>query len=195
MAPDAVTGALARLHERFDARNIRLRTEYDARWQSPCERGQPQMQDGQQFIHWQPVARWNRAGALPEDFVGLEHALEVPVHPDFKAYFSSYWSGTLETSASDGHVSLLQLWNPADLDRLIENLIGHVLEQRRARAPLSLFFACTEADSDLILSLDNSNGAVLLERPGRKPLRKVNDSLAAFIDTLEPTQLNGASVD
>ncbi|MGI9327760.1 MAG: SecY-interacting protein Syd [Pseudomonadales bacterium] len=184
--PAAVTTALKALHQRFAAAGIVLRTEYDTEWASSCELGQPESADGVAKIRWQPVPRWDSSGHLPADFAGLENALQAAVHPDFKAYFSSFWSGSLESTATDGHVSLLQLWNPSDRDRLIENLIGHVLEQRRARGPLSLFFACTEADSDLILTLHNSTGEVLLEQPGRKPLRTVAASLTAFIDSLVP---------
>ncbi len=186
--PAAVTTALTALHQRIAAAGVVLRTEYDAEWPSSCELGQPETDDDVAMIRWQPVPRWDSSGRLPEDFAGLENALKAEVHPDFKAYFSSYWSGSLESTAADGHVSLLQLWNPSDRDRLIENLIGHVLEQRRARGPLSLFFACTDPDSELILSLHNSTGEVLLEQPGRKPLRTVAASLTAFIDSLVPAR-------
>lgn len=186
-ARSPVTDALAALHDRFALTGTTLQTDYDPEWTSPCERGQPQSRDdGATLIHWQPVPRFDSQGIAPEDFAGLENALEVGIHPDFKAYFSSFWSGGLETTASEGHVSLLQVWNPQDVDRLIENMIGHVLGQRRVRAPLAFFFACTEPDSDLILSIDNASGAVLLEQPGRKPLRTVADSLATFINTLQP---------
>jgi SecY interacting protein Syd len=49
-----------------------------------------------------------------------------------------------------------------------------------------VFFACTEPESDLFLAVDNTSGAVMLERPGYKPIRQVAPSLAAFIATLEP---------
>jgi SecY interacting protein Syd len=124
--------------------------------------------------------------SFADDFAGLERALELPVHPDIKAYFGSFWSGGLEASAADGHVSLIMLWNPADADRLIENLIGHALAKRRARAPFTVFFACTEPDSDLFLSVDNASGAVVLEAPGAKPIRTVAASLTDFLRDLEP---------
>ncbi|MFK7912873.1 MAG: SecY-interacting protein Syd [Pseudomonadales bacterium] len=190
-----VTAALAALHRRFAEAKTDLTCDYDPEWASPCELGQPFLApedaDSERWIGWQPVARTEPGSALspatlPADFAGLENALETPVHPDFKAYFSSFWSGTLECTAPEGHVSLLQLWNPQDADRLVENMIGHVLGQRRARAPLTLFVACTEPDSDLILSIENATGAVLLERPGSKPLRTAAPSMAALLATLIP---------
>lgn len=155
---------------------------HDPQWRSPCEVGEPHAwPDGTQVVRWRPVAR-----RYAEDFAGLENALETAIHPDIKAYYGAFWSGGLEARASEGHVSLILLWNPADADRLVENLIGHAMAKQRARAPFSVFFACTEANSELFLSVDNDSGRVLLERPGRKPLRTVAESLAAFLSELEP---------
>lgn len=155
---------------------------HDPQWRSPCEVGEPHAwPDGTQVVRWRPVAR-----RYAEDFAGLENALETTIHPDIKAYYGAFWSGGLEARANDGHVSLILLWNPADADRLVENLIGHAMAKQRARAPFSVFFACTEANSELFLSVENDSGRVLLERPGRKPLRTVAESLAAFLSELEP---------
>jgi SecY interacting protein Syd len=68
----------------------------------------------------------------------------------------------------------------------VENLIGHALAKRRARAPFTVFFACTEPDSELFLSVDNATGEVMLEAPGAKPLRTVAPSLTVFLRGLVP---------
>ena len=83
-------------------------------------------------------------------------------------------------------MSLILLWNPADAERLVENLIGHALAKRRARAPFTVFFACTEPESDLFLSVDNETGEVVLEAPGAKPMRTVAPSLTVFLRGLVP---------
>lgn len=155
---------------------------FDPQWRSPCEMGEPfTAGDDTQLIAWQPLAR-----RFADDFGGLERALEGEVHPDIKAYYGGFWSGGLEATAPDGHVSLILLWNADDAVRLQENLIGHLLAKQRARSPFTVFFACTEPDSDLFLSVDNASGAVVLEKPGSKPIRQVADSLAEFLQQLEP---------
>lgn len=165
-----------------------LEAPFDPAWRSPCEIGEPYSHPSEngpgengEFIRWRPVKR-----SLADDFPGLENALETEIHPDIKAYYGEFWSGNLEAEAPDGHVSLILLWNPDDADRLIENQIGHALVNRRSKSPLSLFFACTEPESDLILTVRNDTGEVLLERPGYKPLRTVADSLSEFLDLLAP---------
>ena len=162
-----------------------LSVPFDADWRSLCETGEPyQGPDDKPLINWQPTPRHQNTSV--DDFQPLEQALEVQVHPDIKAYYAGYWAAGLEAEAVDGHVSLLFLWNVDDVARLNENLIGHALSKRRSKAPMSIFFACTEPDSELFLSVDNDSGRVLLEKPGHKPIREVADSLEAFLATLVP---------
>jgi SecY interacting protein Syd len=155
------------------------RVPFDAEWLSDC---QENVVDRDGLVGWQPVPQ-NEA----VDFSGLEHALELEIHPDIKAFYGSFWSGSLEATSEEGHVSLIQLWNSEDFDRLIENLIGHALAKKRLRQPLTIFFANTEPDLEFFLSVDNDSGAVLLEEPGYPPKRKVENCLADFIKRLSPS--------
>ena len=184
----SVVASLAQFVEHHLKAWPELEAPFDPAWRSPCEIGEPYIRqpgngsrDRAEFIRWRPVKR-----SLADDFTGLEHALETEIHPDIKAYYGAWWSGNLEAEAPDGHVSLILLWNPEDANRLAENQIGHALVNRRSKSPLSLFFACTEPHSDLILTVRNDTGEVLLERPGIKPLRTVAANLAEFLELLVP---------
>ena len=157
---------------------------YDPEWPSPCQQGAPFADDaGRMRIAWQPVARHETA----DDFSKLESALELLIHPDIKTHYQRYWSANLEAEHPDGHVSLLYLWNQIDTDRLVENLIGHSLACKQNRTPFSVFFACTEPDSDLFLTVNNQSGQVQLEEPGKPPTRVVAESLTDFMDQLVPS--------
>lgn len=112
--------------------------------------------------------------------------METTIHPDITAYYNAFWSGTIETESEEGQVSLIQLWNEKDFDRLVENLIGHALMKRRSKHPLTVFFATAEPNTELFLSIDNENGHVLLEEPGRAPLRQVDEDLVTFLNRLTP---------
>lgn len=155
-----------------------LRVEHDPEWPSPCEIGAP---DPDGTIAWQPVRRTAFDVLEP-----LAATLDVPLHPSIGAYYGRWFCHGFETCCDEGPVSLLGIWSPADQDRLLQNLLGHALQQRRTKQPLTLFFACTEPDSDLILSVENTSGAVVLERPGQPDRRLVADSLAGFLGTLRP---------
>ena len=180
----SVGRALADFIDAYRKSYPHLEAVFDPDWRSPCEIGAPIPHPDGQRIAWCPRRR--DPGTAGADFEPLERALEVTIHPDIKAYYGAFWSGNLEAEAPDGHVSLILLWNQDDIARLTENLIGHTLASRRAGTDLSIFFACTDPDSELFLSLHNASGVVLLEQPGRKPVRQVSASLCEFIDTLVP---------
>lgn len=120
------------------------------------------------------------------DFSGLEHALELTLHADIKSYYNSFYSGTINFRSEEGRVSLIQLWNDADFDRLVENLIGHALAKKRAHHGFTVFFATTEEDSEYFLSIDNESGRIQLEEPGCKPLKVVDSHISNFLNRLSP---------
>lgn len=153
-----------------------LTAPFDPEWRSDCELHQT---DG--LTCWRPVPQ-----SLTVDFSGLANAVEAEIHPDIQAYYSSYWSGTLEADSEEGQVSLIQLWNADDFERLITNLVGHALMKIRAKLPYTVFFANTDPNTEYFLSIDNKTGAVLLEEPGKPPLREVETDIQTFLDRLTP---------
>jgi SecY interacting protein Syd len=178
-ADDPTAAALDRLVDRVLAAGTPLRAPFDPDWRSPCESGAPV--DG--TVSFRPLRREPTASGLLD---GLAAALGRPVPVELETYYGRYWSGDLELEAPQGPVALLLLWNEEDADRLAENLLGHALQQRRLRRRPTLFFACTTADSDRILSLDEETREVVVERPGTRDCRVVAPDLASFLDTLMP---------
>ena len=59
------------------------------------------------------------------------------------------------------------------------------MAKQRVRAPLTVFIAVAD-EGELMLSVDNDTGSVVLEEPGSPPIREVSPSLAEFLDRLEP---------
>ena len=152
--------------------------EFDPDWRSPCEIDQP---DSAQRIRWSATVEQRNTS-----FAGLEQALETTLHPSIVAYYTSVWFPGVGATATDGDLELIGVWNSDDFENLQANIIGHVLQQRRAQVPLTVFFAVTLPDSEYCLSVDNSNGNVLLERAGSGAERVVSTNLADFLDALEP---------
>jgi len=183
-ARPAARGVVARELERLLHGFVALQGEgrlprqpHDPRWPSPCEVGAAG-DDGQ--IAWRPVPRES-----PPDWSGLESALEAPLHPDLAAFYGTFWSDCVPVRADEGGATLIQVWNAQDFDRLVENQLGHALQKRRRREPLTLFVACTD-ESELVLSVDNASGRVVLEQPGQPPQREVAASLAALLARMQP---------
>ncbi len=151
-------------------------SEFDPDWRSACE----VKQEAQQTL-WKPCENLN-----PLDFSGMSKAAEAAIHPDIQAYYGAFWSGNLQAKSVEGPVTLIQLWNSEDFDRLIENLVGHLFSQIRAKRSFTVFFANTDLDSELFLSIDNASGMILLEEPEKAPIKVVESNLATFLDRLEP---------
>ena len=180
-----VSTELALFIQKYKTENNLLTEVFDPEWRSPCEKGQPFVdQEGVTRIRWSPKKR--SAENQENGLTRFEKAIETNIHPDIKEYYGSYWSAGLEANAIQGPVSLILLWNEDDIDRLIENLIGHTIERQRLGAPLTTFFACTDKKSELILSVENKSGNVMLEKPGDKKTETIASSLEAFLSTLKP---------
>lgn len=178
-----LSAEIDRFFARFQHHCPDPQTEFDAEWPSPCEQGTHWVDDqGVARIRWQPQQR--QAPYL--DFANLEAALEFPLHEDIKTHYGRYWAANIEAHAEEGDLTLLYLWNQTDVDRLIENLIGHAVACRNNRTPFAVFFAVAEPDSDYFLTINNTSGAVQLEAPGKKPLRTLAPDLATFMAGLQP---------
>ena len=151
--------------------------EQDSDWPSPCI--QSEFKKGEVDC-WRPVQVKE-----PLSFSNVESALELTLNDEFKTFFTHYYSDTLDASCEHGDLSLLQLWSPEDFERLQENIIGHVLMKQKLKQEVTLFFGLTDQE-DYILTINNNSGEVWVERVGKKPHKKLSDSLTEFIQTLSP---------
>lgn len=181
----AVIPALDRLVSRLVAAAPLPAEPFDPEWRSRCEQGAPWRDDqGVQRVNWTPFLR---PPEPLEALAGLGRALELSLHPDVEAYYARWWSAGLDARAPFGLVRLILLWNEEDAERLVENLLGHALLQRRRRIPFTVFVATVEPDDGTFISVENESGRVLLERAGEPPLRTLAASLADFLEALEPS--------
>lgn len=162
-----------------------FKINHDEEWPSLCivteSINKRTTNSSNEVSHWRPTPQ-----LCPVNFDGLANALGEAIHPDVVTYFSSFWSGSLQAKTREGPLSLIQIWNTEDFDRLIENLIGHLLAKQRAKLPFTIFFATTDPDSELFLSIENSTGRILLEEPGSPPIKEVDPNLVCFLKRVTP---------
>ncbi|SQI36317.1 SecY interacting protein Syd [Leminorella richardii] len=80
------------------------------------------------------------------------------------------------------------MWSDEDFIRLQENLIGHLVTQRRLKLSPTLFIATTDSEMDMV-SLCNLSGEVVLEHFGTQKRETLAASLESFLEQLEPVLL------
>lgn len=158
--------------------------EIDEQWSSPCEMGSHD--EGHNY--WQPISidktEVDDKSTDSLSFINIETALNLQLHSDIKAYFTTIFSSDIEAECEEGQLSLLFAWNKYDFERLQENIIGHILMKQKLKQTETVFFGVTD-EEDMIISIDNSTGEVWVERVGCKPHKKLSDSLATFISQLK----------
>ena len=126
------------------------------------------------LVYWQPTRR-HEAFSLE----GLSKALEAELPTECADYFGHFWSGSIPVMWGERPFELLQLWNNDDENNLKHNLLGHSLEKKRVREPLTVFFAVV--DDARFLSVDAATGAVMLEEVGGQRPEEVAADLAALL--------------
>jgi len=155
---------------------------HDETWSSLCEAANPI--DGQ-LIDWIITSQ-----TMPYDFSAVESALEITFHNDIKAFYGSFYSGSLfatfkDDKENDIQCELLQVWNDEDIERLSTNIVGHILMQKKLKQSHTVFIGCL-VNSDKMLCIDNETGAVVTEIPGNKDRTELAPSLSVFLGQLMP---------
>lgn len=129
---------------------------------------------------------WQPQPFLPAaDLSAVERALEISLHPDIHAFYTTQFSGDMPAISGSTKLTLLQAWSEDDFQRVQENLIGHLVTQKRLKLSPTLFLATTEDEMEVI-SLCNLTGEVLLEKIGTRKRNVLSSSLTAFLNTLDP---------
>lgn len=132
------------------------------------------------YVVWQP-----KPFTLKQNVKPVEQALDIVVQPAIHALYTMQFAGDMAARLGGERLTLLQTWSEDDFLRVQENLIGHLVTQKRLKLSPTLFIATLDSELDVI-SLCNLSGEVIKERLGTRQRTVLAPSLALFLQQLEP---------
>lgn len=131
-------------------------------------------------VRWQPVKREQFA-----DFSNVEQGIDLTLHPDIKSFYACQFAADIPVLFQGEPLVLIQVWNDEDLRRLQENILGHLVMQKRLKNDPSVFIASTNHENELV-SICNSTGKVIKEKIGTKERIVLANQMVDFIHALVP---------
>lgn len=128
---------------------------------------------------WQAVPH-----AQVKQLEGVEKGIEIAIHSDIHLFYGSQYSADLNLLWQGKPFVLLQAWSADDFERLQENILGHLVTQKRLKLKPTVFIGALDSDTDVI-SICNITGNVLLERLGTDKIDVLSEDLETFLSACE----------
>lgn len=132
------------------------------------------------YVVWQP-----KPFTLKQNVNPIEQALDIVVQPALHAFYTTQFAGDMPARFGEERLTLLQTWSEDDFLRVQENLIGHLVTQKRLKLSPTLFIATLDSELDVI-SLCNLSGEIIKEKLGTRQRNVLAPDLASFLQQLEP---------
>lgn len=133
-----------------------------------------------EHILWQPQPFDGEA-----NISAIERALDIVIQPALHAFYTTQYAGDMGGRFLDEEITLLQTWSADDFQRVQENLIGHLVMQKRLKLPPTLFIATLDTELDVI-SVCNLSGEVLREKLGTPQRTVLAASLPDYLNAIQP---------
>ena len=142
---------------------------------SPC-----QVLADEDAVFWQPQPFQPEA-----TLEAVERALDIAIPPPLQTFYTTQFAGDMPAVFGGRELTLLQAWSADDFLRVQENLIGHLVTQKRLKLSPTLFIGTLESELDII-SVCNLTGEVLLETVGSRHRTTLSATIESFLNHLEP---------
>ncbi|EEC9489504.1 TPA: SecY-interacting protein [Escherichia coli] len=131
-------------------------------------------------VYWQPQPFTGE-----QNVNAVERAFDIVIQSTIHTFYTTQFAGDMHAQFGDIKLTLLQIWSEDDFRRVQENLIGHLVTQKRLKLPPTLFIATLEEELEVI-SVCNLSGEVCKETLGTRKRTHLASNLAEFLNQLKP---------
>ncbi|MGJ0625242.1 SecY-interacting protein [Xenorhabdus bovienii] len=135
---------------------------------------------GDGVVYWLP-----KLFSVHEKLSKVETALDIRLQDSIHDYYVTQLAGDMTASFEGQNLSLIQVWSDDDFIRLQENLIGHLVTQKRLKLSPTAFIATIDSEMSMI-SVCNLTGQVILEQSGKPERTILSADLASFLSVIKP---------
>ncbi|HIF9330735.1 TPA: SecY-interacting protein [Photobacterium damselae] len=142
---------------------------------SPCV-----VEENLHWVSWKPVQH-----QTIQPLSAVERGIELRLHEDIVAFYGSQFSGDMSACFGELELDLLQVFCESDAKRLQENILGHLVTQRRLKLKPTVFIATVE-DESKVISICNLTGQVVLETLGKLDHQVLAADVEHFLTQLQP---------
>jgi len=132
------------------------------------------------YVLWQPQPFDGDA-----TLSAVERALDIVIHPVAHAFYTTQFAGDMAGCFGNETLMLLQTWSADDFQRVRENMIGHLVTQKRFKLSPTLFIGTLDSELEVI-SVCNLSGEVLKEKLGTAERVVLSPSLYDFLNEIKP---------
>ncbi|MEH6532595.1 MAG: SecY-interacting protein [Photobacterium frigidiphilum] len=143
--------------------------------ESPCVE-----HDSGDEVTWKPITRQPQG-----DLAGVEKGIEIDLHRDIIDFYSTQFSGDMAAKFGEIELDLLQVFSEQDGVRLQENILGHLVTQRRLKLKPTVFIGVIDS-ADKVIAICNLTGEVILETLGKNERDVLAKDVASFLQQLVP---------
>ncbi|XNM47675.1 SecY-interacting protein [Escherichia coli] len=131
-------------------------------------------------VYWQPQPFTGE-----QNVNAVERAFDIVIQPTIHTFYTTQFAGDMHAQFGDIKRHCCKPGVKTIFRRVQENLIGHLVTQKRLKLPPTLFIATLEEELEVI-SVCNLSGEVCKETLGTRKRTHLASNLAEFLNQLKP---------
>jgi len=130
-------------------------------------------------IFWLPIQ------PSPYTLKIVEEVVNIRIHDDAHLFYGTQYAADMQAKFHHLSLSLIQVWSDDDFSRLEQNIIAHLMMQKKLKRRPSIFIATTDDETEII-TIDNQTGKIILEKLITNETEVLADDLNVFLKSLKP---------